>query len=73
MENQNWQNQEREADGRFGPSLEVAEAPRRRKTKDRLAGGTPLDTKKNLQALATVIEAEAKGLSARCRPSRDGR
>ena len=57
-----WQNQEREPDGRFGPSLEEAEG-----TTDNSAPGfgrAPLGTKRNVDDLAAIIETEAKGLPA---------
>ena len=54
-----WQNQEREPNGEFGPSLEVAEAPA-------VAAGQGFDehslaTEANVRDLATVIETEAGG------------
>ena len=54
-----WQNQEREPNGEFGPSLEVAQAPQ-----DQVPPGFgkhPINTKKNIRDLATVIETEAGG------------
>ena len=56
-----WQNQEREPNGQFGPSLEVAQAPQ-----DQVPPGFgkhPINTKKNIRDLATVIETEARDTS----------
>ena len=62
MGHSGWQNQEREPNDEFGPSLEVAEAP---------AGGAGqrfdehgLATEANVRDLATVIETEAGGQPA---------